>query len=180
MYEFRLKGGKEGSNAVAQMIGIHRSLELDNLWPELAQNIIHPWFLKTARQNLASQGRMAGEQWNYSTEPAYAAFKQKMTGLPAHGRVMRWSPGMERLHPGLTDAASQWHIFRVGKRKVTIGVGLAYALRLTQGGIGPFGEPYPGRSLMPSLPNQKLSLYQEIAQFFKARFKQYREQRFIL
>jgi len=165
MLELRLGGAKDAQDSIARLIGVNNDLDIQEIWPELVNEVIHPWFLEAAAKNILSQGRLVGENWNYSTEPKYAAWKEKKI----HDlTVLRWGGSQgERLFPSLTDPKDVEHYFRVTNNSVSIGTSVEYAQRLTTGGEGPFGEPYPGRSLLPSSGSLNKRLMTEIQRFIK-------------
>jgi len=166
MLELRLGGAKDAQDSIARLVGVTNDLDIQKIWPELVNEVIHPWFLEAAAKNLLSQGRLVGENWNYSGEPKYAAYKMEQVG---HNDVLRWEKGgtYERLFPSLTDSTHKYHYFRVTNNSVSIGTSVEYAQRLTTGGEGPFGEPYPGRSLLPSSGSLNKRLMTEIQRFIK-------------
>ena len=150
MLEFHLGSGLDGRAAAARLIGITNGMDVQVVWPMTVKEVIHPWFLEKSKALIDSQGRLVGESWDYSTEPLYAAWKMKKFG---HNEVMRWQKGgpKERLYASLTDPMHPYHFFRMTPKTASIGTFVGYAERLTIGDDeGPFGEPYPGRSLMPS------------------------------
>ena len=135
-------------NAFSRAIAVTDSLEVQEWFPTVVDEVIHPEFTERAAENIKSQGALVGEGWNYRGEPRYRSWKVKKTG---HAKVLRWKPGsMERLYPSLTDPTNPWHYFRQTKTSVAIGTSVPYAPRLQEGGEGPFGESYPGRQFLPS------------------------------
>jgi len=158
MLSIRIAGASDGDDAYARVLGFLDLAEVQEVWPEVVAEIIHPWFLEKAAENIDRQGQLVGEHWSYAGEPEYMAYKLEKVG---HTQVMRWDRGgeYERLYPGLTDPMSPWHLFVQRANSVRIGTWVPYAKRLTRGGTGPFGEDYPGRSLLPSTGslNKKLT-----------------------
>jgi phage gpG-like protein len=152
-------------DAFDRAIGVTDALEVQEWFPTVVDDIIHPHFLEKAKENLDSQGQLVGERWNFDGEPLYAAWKQKKVG---HTDVLRWRKGSkERLYPSLTDPTNPWHYFRQTKTTVAIGTSVPYAPRLQKGGEGPFGEPYPGRQFLPSSTKASTALATEIQRHLK-------------
>lgn len=144
MLEVRIGTGSD--DAFARMLGITADLDVQVIWPPVVREIIHPFTLQAAAVNIDRAGELAGESWDYSTEPLYAASKARRVG---HKRMMRWdSPQNERLYPSLTQADHPEHYFRLSNSSVSIGSLVPWAHTLTVGGINPQGEHYPGRTLL--------------------------------
>jgi len=162
MLEVHLGGAKDARAALSALIGVADDLDIQNMWPGLVNDVIHPWFLENAAALIKSGGRLVGESWDYSGEPKYAASKKAQVG---HLEMFRWDKagGKEVLYPSLTDAKDPLHYFKMTGNRVSIGTSVPYAKRLTVGGVGPAGESYPGRSLMPNSPqmNKRLLTYMQ-------------------
>lgn len=145
MLEVRMGAGER--DAFGRILGILNQLDVQETWPLAVNEVIHPAFLQASRENIEGQGRLAGESWNYSTEPLYEAWKKKK-GLSPY--VMRWQPGTkERLFPSLTDPNHLFHYFRMTRNSASIGTLVSHARDLTVGGVNDItGETYPGRTLL--------------------------------
>lgn len=117
-----------------------RQLLADLRW--LYEAVTHRWWLDHLRAQLASSGAHGGSRWDYAGEPKYAAFKRRVTG---RDDVLRWTPGDELLAPSLTDPDHPNHDWTAREDSYSIGSTVAHLEQLLAGGIGPFGEPYPGR-----------------------------------
>jgi phage gpG-like protein len=152
-------------DAFDRALGVVDSLEVQQWFPTVVDEIIHPHFLENARNNIDRQGALVGQSWDYNGEPRYRRWKVNKVG---HTDVLRWRKGTkERLYPSLTDPTNPWHYFRQTPTSVSIGTSVPYAPRLQEGGTGPFGETYPGRQFLPTGRQMNKTLATEIQRHLK-------------
>lgn len=124
-----------------------------DIWDE----VVHPWFLWHMAARFATEGRYGGDAWaGYSNEPHYALYKKAITG---HWDLLRWEKGgkYERLYPSLTDPDHQFHIYQRNQTSMRVGTSVPYAKDLEEGGVGPFGERYPGRTIISVTQRQLMT-----------------------
>lgn len=162
MFRLRIKHGRGADAAFDRMVGITRDVETERIWPMVVRDVVHPWVLEKTKENIDSHGALVGESWDYAGEPKYRAYKQMVVG---HNKVLRWAGGRERLYPSLTSSSHGEHLFDLQKTSATIGSRVPYADRLTQGGSGPFGEDYPGRTIMPGTPDLNKRLATQVQRY---------------
>lgn len=120
-------------------------LRAQNL-PDETDRDVHVFFLTRHEGLFKTQGASEGERWaDYSGEPIYRAFKETVTGDLT---LMRWrgGPRQDVLFRSLTHVGAPGGLFRRNGNNYLFGTKLTYAQRLSEGGTGPFGEKYPGRS----------------------------------
>lgn len=114
--------------------------------PSDIDNDVQLFFLTRAREMYRTQGRSGDSPWqDYSGEPKYRAYKQAITG---DARLLRWSPGRERLYPSLVANRHPDRVFERRGNKYTFGTRVPWADDIERGGRGPFGEPYPRRKVI--------------------------------
>lgn len=142
MIELKI-GVSEDRKQVSRFVGLSQEVlgDLSDIWDEY----VHPWLIEHEEDVFETEGAHGGESWaGYDNEPNYVAYKLSQVG---HLDLLRWEKGgkYERLYPGLTQPSHPRHIWRSNDQEFAYGVRLSYASRLARGGIGPFGERYPGR-----------------------------------
>lgn len=151
----------EGDNAEIWMaMGLMVDV-LGDLKP-IFDKAIHPLLLDHMRKVFDSQGSYGGVHWaDYSNEPKYRAYKKSIVG---HLDRLRWQKGgpYEILYPSLTNPSHMTHVWVARAHGFVFGTMLDYARRLSEGGIGPFGEPYPGREVLPFKQKQIADYLREI------------------
>jgi len=145
---------------------------------EVFRRTVHPFLIDHVRKVFREKGDPTGTSWaGYENEPQYAAFKASVLDMAdPEDRLMRWREidGMEeRLYPSLTDKGSPLHIWRVEGLKAIFGTRVQYAERLAQeGGVNPFGEPYPPRPILQMSARQKGLLEQGIRQTYQTMMRE--------
>lgn len=106
-----------------------------------------------ARQQLATGGRTGGKAWaGYQGEPKYAAYKQAVVG---HLDPLRWGRQPGGLEDALTNPSSRLRSWTKSGGKSKLTINLPYIDDLERGGVGPFGERFPARSIFPLGPQLK-------------------------
>jgi hypothetical protein len=141
-----------GVGRVRQML--QASAEALGGFQDIWDEVVHPWFLGHMGARFATEGRYGGNEWaDYSAEPHYALYKKAIVG---HFRLLRWEMGgeYERLYPSLTDPNHPEHIYQRDDTKARMGTSVPYAKDLEGGGVGPFGERYPGRTIISATQKQ--------------------------
>lgn len=124
-----------------------------DIWDE----IVHPWFIGHIGARFATEGRYGGNAWaGYSNEPKYALYKKQIAG---HFDLLRWEKGgkYERLYPSLTEPNHTFHVYQRDEDSMRVGTSVPYAKDLEKGGVGPFGERYPGRTIISATQRQLLT-----------------------
>lgn len=130
-----IKGARE------EIARLQRASELlsDLTW--LYNQVSHLWWIDHLKEQLQTQGAHGGDPWDFAGEERYAAFKRAAVG---HDDVFRWEAGREQIVPSLTDPDDPFHEWSVGPMGYSIASGAPNA-DVFEGGIGPFGEPFPPR-----------------------------------
>lgn len=142
----------DGVGRVRQMLQV--SAEAVGGFQDIWDDVVHPWFIGHMGARFATEGRYGGNAWEgYSNEPHYALYKLAMVG---HFRLLRWQMGgpYERLYPSLTEPNHEDHIYQRNQTSMRVGTSVPYAEDLEDGGIGPFGERYPGRTIISATQAQ--------------------------
>lgn len=155
----------DGARKFAQRLRL-ASQVVQNLAPTF-DRVFLPYMERHMKRQFESDGRYGGATWaGYGGEPQYRAFKR---GIGASLRPLRWMPGkQERLAPSLLkrDANS---VQTTSRDAASYGTKLPYAKDLERGGIGPFGEPYPKRKIISTLPAQRQAMIDLIKRDIEAR-----------
>lgn len=106
---------------------------------------IQAFFLVRQRRAFRTSGRSERSKWaGFGREPKYRSFKQKLTGDLS---PLTWKRE-GRLFNSLTRSNDADQTFRVTGDTIRFGSRVPYAHRLYTGGVGPFGERYPGRNFL--------------------------------
>lgn len=148
-----LRIGVSGERAVSRKIGL--AAEIIGDLRDVFDEDLHPFMLDHMKSQFASSGRHGGKPWaSYDKEPKYTAYKIALVG---HLDVLRWQKGgpFERLYPSLVDKTDVDHVWKTSGKSARFGTRVAYAGRLNQGGVGPFGESYPARKMLAMTDQQK-------------------------
>ena len=117
------------------------------------------------QQHVATQGRSGGTPWRgYSGEPKYRAWKQATTG---HLDLLVMDRANPVVLPSVTGGA--FHPTRISRDGLSFGTRHPFAVALHDGGIGPFGEPYPGRPLIAITSAQADGLVDTMVQSIQER-----------
>jgi hypothetical protein len=163
----RLQVGLKGSEALDRRLSLAEDVVQD-LRPTF-EEIAHPWLLNHMRRQFATDGAHGGSRWaDYSREPKYRAYKKSLVG---HTDILRWEKGgREQLYPSLTKKGDSLHVWRASHKGIRFGTRVDHAERLTQGGTGPFGEPYPGREIFSLTRRQRSDFVREIQRDIIRRF----------
>ena len=127
---------------VAELLG-----DLTWLWNEVS----HPWWLAHVEANFATHGRHSGQDWSFAGEPKYAAYKARVAD---NQDPLRWGAGHEQIYPSSTDESHPLHIWRTDEQGYVIGSNAPNLEDMQAGGVGPFGEPFPGRDPFYATPQQ--------------------------
>ena len=148
---FRLKVTTTNPPAKVRASLKRRKAALANMAPIFRK--LHAPIRAHFRKNFNTGGAHGGPAWaDFSGEPKYRAMKIALTG---NAKPLLWGKYSEsQLAPSLVMASHPDHIFLVGRDGVLVGTTLPYARRLAKGGIGPFGERFPGRNPVQIRPHQ--------------------------
>jgi len=130
--------------------------------PQSLFDLLTRGWVHTRKQLYDSQGQSEGQRWPRYWQTAerrqYAVIKAKILGrrmTPAD--LLRWEPGNEVLRPSLLDSRHRLFIRREGKRAITLGTAVTYAINHDQGiGRAPKnlgGHAIPRRRLVVIGPN---------------------------
>jgi len=155
----------DGVRKFAQRLRL-ASVVVQNLAPTFDQ-ILHPYMQRHMERQFQSDGRYGGATWaGYGGEPQYRAFKRS---IGASMRPLRWLPGrQERLFPSLTSKGP-YSVRETRRDSASYGTKLPYAKQLEVGGVGPFGEAFPRRKIISTLPDQRAQMIELIRQDIMAR-----------
>ena len=130
------------------MKGLREEIQQQKLASELLADlswlydeVSHPWWVRHLRSQIETQGVHGGDPWNFANEPRYRAFKERAVG---HDDVFRWEPGREQIVPSLTEIDHPMHDWTAKPLGYSLSTSAPHA-DVFEGGIGPFGEPYPAR-----------------------------------
>lgn len=99
-----------------------------------------------ARENFETQGRTAGGQWEGYTgdEKPYGIIKRILIGDQNGSRLLRWTPGSERLFPSVVSQGHPEHIEEVRGSTIRFGTSVPYAANHQHGiGRGPLWAGRP-------------------------------------
>lgn len=111
-------------------------------------NSVDQALARFAEKQFMSQGAYGGKPWeSFASEPKYLAFKR---AIGASELPLRWKPGMERVYPALTNVSDPLRNFKGNNKLVTLDINIPYLASIEKGGVGPFGERFPGREIFPS------------------------------
>lgn len=106
---------------------------------------LRAWFAAHTKKAFDSEGAYSGSRWaDYSREPRYRAYKRAVTG---GDNLLRY-PGVDALKRSVTRAGDRDQVFRVNGQEFIFGSKLPFARDVLRGGVGPFGERYPGRDYL--------------------------------
>lgn len=144
---------------------IKRMQKLVPEWREVA----HPYLLNHMERQFETGGAHGGKRWaNYASEPKYLSFKYNVAGTL---RPLRWDDSgvRERLRPSLVLASHSEHVFLPGSQLLQFGTRVPWANSIYTGGVGPFGEPFPGRNPLAMTLQQKGQLGRRILNHLSAR-----------
>ena len=131
-------------NARQARAGVRRRKNLiHNLAPVF--RTLHAPIRAHFRKNFNTGGAHGGPAWaDFSGEPKYRAMKLAITD---NAKPLVWGKfSQSRLMPSLTQASHPDHLYGVARDGMLVGTTVPYANRLARGGIGPFGERFPGRN----------------------------------
>lgn len=155
----KVRIGVEGAPTIAREIGLVAELigDLTPTW----RSAVDPFVTEHLRKQFDSEGWYGGSPWaDYSNEPFYRGYKRAIVG---HLKILRWElGGRERLYPSLVNSTHPDHIVEMTPTSYRRGTRVPYARRLVEGGVGPFGERYPGRDIFGMRGTQRNRLFVEI------------------
>lgn len=129
-----------------ELLASLRQLRRTNLG-EITDRAAREVSISFAREQLATGGRKGGRPWaGFAGEPKYAAYKRAVVG---HLDPLRWDRQPGGLEDALTNPSSRLRRWTKTGNKSRLSLDLAYVDELENGGVGPFGERFPGRPIFP-------------------------------
>jgi len=145
----RFKGNRLAIRAVDRVISA-----IDDLSPSWGE--LHAYLLIHAQQQERTSGSYGGQRWQgFGGERVYAAFKLATDG---HLRPLEGAPQDEVYLNSFQSSSSPWHIFRPNAAAMAFGSSLFFGVDLEEGGVGPFGEPFPARPVLSYTSAQEMEM----------------------
>lgn len=133
-------------------------------------DVVAPYLRRHAKRQFETRGRHGGTRWASTINEK--KYRRRKKALGAVVDPLRWKPGrQERLYPSLTRARHHYSRWERTREVAIFGTTLEYAKRLEVGGIGPLGEPFPGRPILVYTKRQRRALIKEAEQYTDARIE---------
>jgi hypothetical protein len=123
------------------------------------KEVVHPYMLQHFARQFDTAGGHGGRPWA-ELEPLYAESQQSLGDSLIPLRA-DWPV----LEPSLTQQGKS-HVFITRGNSVQIGSMVPYARKVADGGVGPFGETFPGRDPRVMTRGQVAELGRNIQKFF--------------
>lgn len=134
-------------------------------------SVVYPYMVAHIEEMFRTSGQGA---WNFGGEPIYQRNKVARNGARLGAKPLLVDPAHALLLPSLTDPRAPFAIFRLERKRLVIGSSLDYAEDLlVNGGVGPYGEPFPARNPFLLTPQQQQELGDEIEFDLRRRLKRY-------
>lgn len=109
------------------------------------QEDVRQWFMAHTRKVWQTEGAYSSRKWaGYSREPKYRAYKRAITG---GDNLLRY-PGIDALRDSVTKSNHRDQVYRSNSGEFVFGSRLPFADSVMGGGVGPFGERFPGRDFL--------------------------------
>ena len=121
--------------------------------------VVRPFVLEHLEKQFETLGAHGGKPWaSLASEPVYMAQKRAMLGAELAKKPLWWSPDRERLRPSLVLPGHKDQRWESSATRAYFGTAVPYASSLINGGIGPYGERYPGRAIFSMSQAQRKGL----------------------
>jgi hypothetical protein len=147
--------------------------EVKDVRPTL-NRVVYPWYVMHVEEQFRTAGKHGGQAWSFRGEPKYQHMKTRRHGMPYGKMPMLLPDDRAKLLPSLIDANHPDSLFRLMPGQLILGSRLEYADRLfNTGGIGPYGERYPGRDPFQMTPVQERERDRLIEADLRQRLKRY-------
>jgi hypothetical protein len=142
----RLTIGGSGVAAFDRILGIAEEVvgDMRPIWDA----VVRPFVFEHMKLQFDTLGAHGGEPWeSLDNEPKYKAYKKALLGESLANKVLWWDENGARLRPSLVEPGHQDQVYISSPKKFQFGTRVEHTGSLIEGGIGPFGEKYPGRNI---------------------------------
>lgn len=151
----KLTIGGPGVAAFDRILGVAEDIvgDMRPIWNE----VVRPFVFQHMRLQFDTLGEHGGKPWaSLDNEPKYKAYKRALLGEDLANKVLWWDEDGARLRPSLVIPGHGEQEYAAERERFFFGTRVDHARSLIEGGTGPFGEPFPGRSIFAiSQPDRK-------------------------
>lgn len=148
---------RSGVASMDRFLGVAHEVvgDMRGIWAQ----VVRPFMLEHMDAQFNTLGAHGGAPWeSLDNEPIYRAYKARLLGESLALKVLWWSADREQLRPSLVSPTHGSQVFDSDQKKMFFGTKVPHAGDLISGGIGPFGEPFPGRAIFAMTGAQRKGL----------------------
>lgn len=147
----------DGAAAFDRVLGVAAKVVGD--MKPIFDRVVRPYVLEHMDRQFNTLGAHGGKPWaSLDGEPKYRSFKAAILGEDLARKVLWWDTRGQRLRPSLINPQHPEQVWESSSTRAYFGTAVPYAGDLIRGGVGPFGERYPGREIFALTQRQRKEL----------------------